>query len=261
MNRRKTLAICMAISLILGICQSFAQTAEELFPKGIQLEEVKGELEKAMEVYQTIVTKFSANRPIAAKALLHIGLCYEKLGKQEAQKAYQRIIQEFADQKEVVAEARTRLSSLILLASAVQAEDIVIRKFMDGTGAGFVYGAPSPDGKYFSFVDWATGPNDIVIKEIGTGEEIRLRNQIDLNYEGDVGTPYHHIWSQDSKKIAYTWENDEAEYVELRVIEIDNPEPDVLIRVSYSKGWVNAEDWSPDGQHILVQLSKNHQDQ
>ena len=237
------------------------QSAEQLFQSALYEEEIKGELNDAIKIYEKIINEYPKNRSVAAKALLHIGLCYEKLGKQEAQKAYQRIIQEFADQKEVVAEARTRLSSLILLASAVQAEDIVIRKVMDGTGAGFVHGAPSPDGKYFSFLDWATYPNDIVIKEIGTGEEIRLRNQIDLNYEGDVGTPYDPTWSPDSKKIAYTWENDEAKYIELRVIEIDNPEPDVLIRVSYLKGWVTAEDWSPDGQHILVQLTKNHQDQ
>ena len=50
MNSRKTLTIIMAFSLILGSYRSFAQTAEELFPKGIQLEEVKGELEKAIEV-------------------------------------------------------------------------------------------------------------------------------------------------------------------------------------------------------------------
>jgi len=42
MNNRKTLTIIMAISMILGSYRSFAQTAEELFPKAIQLEEVKG---------------------------------------------------------------------------------------------------------------------------------------------------------------------------------------------------------------------------
>ncbi len=142
-----------------------------------------------------------------------------------------------------------------------ETEDFMIRKVIDGTGAGFVGGNPSPDGKYFAFVDWSTYPNDIVIKEIGTEKEIRLKNQTDLNYEGDTGDPYFPIWSPDSKKIAYTWENEDEKFYELRVIEIDNSEPDVLIRVSYREGWVQAEDWSPDGQHILVQLTKNGQDQ
>ena len=115
MNSRKTLTIIMAISLILGSYRSFAQTAEELFPKAIQLEEVKGELEKAIEVYQTIVTKFSANRPIASKAQLHIGLCYEKLGDaqaREARKAYERVVRDYADQAEPTKLARERLSAL-----------------------------------------------------------------------------------------------------------------------------------------------------
>ncbi len=262
MNRKKTFALCMVIGLILGNYQAFAQTAEELLPKGIHLEEVKGELEKAIEVYQTIVDKFSDNRPVTAEALLHIGLCNEKLGNQEAKIAYQRIIQEFSDQQKIVDQARTRLSRLNRLASAVQAENIVIRKFMDASGGGFHGGGePSPDGKYFCFVDWKTYPHDIVIKEIGTGEEIRLRSKGDLSYEGHVGIPYFPAWSSDSKKIAYTWESDEGEYIELRVIEIGNPEPDDLIRVNYFKGWVTAADWSPDGQHILVLHSENDQDQ
>ena len=113
MNSRKTLTIIMAISMILGSYRSFAQTAEELFPKAIQLEEVKGELEKAIEVYQTIVTQFSANRPIASKAQLHIGLCYEKLGNTQARKAYERVVRDYADQAEPTKLARERLRALI----------------------------------------------------------------------------------------------------------------------------------------------------
>jgi len=261
MNLIRIQIIILSISLFCGSYITSAQTAEELLPKAIQLEEVKGELEEAIEIYQTIVDKFPENRPVAAKAQLHIGICYEKLGKLAAQKAYKKVIQEFSDQQKIVGEARIRLSRLNEVASAVQAEDIVIRKVIDGTGAGFVIGNPSPDGKYFAFVDWLTNPTDIVIKEIGTKKEIHLKNQTDLNYEGDTGDPYFPTWSPDSKKIAYTWENDKDSFYELRVIKIDNPEPDVLIRVSYREGWVRAEDWSPDGQHILVQLTKNNQDQ
>ncbi len=33
---------------------------------------------------------------LAAQALVHIGRCYEKLGKGEAQKAYEQVVQEYA---------------------------------------------------------------------------------------------------------------------------------------------------------------------
>ena len=112
MNRKNILALGMFISLILGSHQAFAQTAEELMSQGIQLEEVKGELEQAIKVYQKIVKEFPENRPVAAKALFHIGLCNEKLGNRESKKAYQDVIQSYEEQKEIVARARERLSML-----------------------------------------------------------------------------------------------------------------------------------------------------
>ena len=54
MNCKKTIVICITIGLILGSSRIYAQTAEELLPKGIQLEVVKGELEKAIEIYRKI---------------------------------------------------------------------------------------------------------------------------------------------------------------------------------------------------------------
>ncbi|MHC4752945.1 MAG: tetratricopeptide repeat protein [Planctomycetota bacterium] len=262
MERFKNITIIFLLAVVLPASVALSQSASVLLQEGLHAEQIKGDLDAAIKVYERVLKDFPRNRPVAAKALLHIGLCYEKLGKQEAQKAYQRIVQEFSDQQKIVAEARTRLSRLKQLASAVQAEDIVIRKFMDASGGGFHGGGePSPDGKYFCFIDWETYPHDIVIKEIGTKEEIRLRAKGDLSYEGHVGIPYFPTWSPDSKKIAYTWESDEGLYIELRVIEIDNPEPDVLIKFDYFKGWVTAVDWSPDGQHILVLHSENDQDQ
>ena len=199
-----------------------------------------------------------------AKALLHVGLCYEKLGREEATKAYQRLVDNYPAQKGEVAIARERLSHLIVIAENPslqnEKEEVTIRKFMDGTGAGLVMGNPSPSGKYFAYVDWSTSPNDVVIKEIKSGVEIRLRNQIDLNVEGDEGTPYNPIWSPDSKQIAYVWESDKDNLYELRIVEVDNPKPEALITVSYDKGWIKTEDWSPDGQHILVQVHQDDKD-
>ena len=120
MNSRKTLTLIMSISMMLGSYQSFAQTAEELFPKAIQLEEVKGELEQAIKMYQTIVTMFPENIPVAAKAYLHMGICYEKLGMQEAQKAFEAVIAKYPTQVDAVRTAREKLDRLNQARSAVQ---------------------------------------------------------------------------------------------------------------------------------------------
>lgn len=53
---------------------------EKILNTAIYQEEVNGDLQKAIGLYQKIVTSFPENRRIAAKAQFHIGLCYEKLG-------------------------------------------------------------------------------------------------------------------------------------------------------------------------------------
>ena len=261
MTFHKPILILLGLAGALLCSAYFFQSADQLFQTAVYQEEVEGNLKAAIETYQTILDRFPSDRSMGAKAQLRIGICHQKLGNKEAQIAFRKVIDNYPLQSEEVKAANEKLSLLLKAETVIRKEDkdIAIRKFMDGTGAGFVHGAPSTDGKYFACVDWSTYPNDIVIKEIGTKKEIRLRNQTDLNHEGDVGTPYDPTWSPDSKKIAYTWESDEGQYIELRVVEIDNPEPDVLIRVDYFKDWVTAEDWSPDGQHILVQLTQNHQ--
>src|SRR5262245_59374508 len=57
-----------------------AASADELFEKGIYLEETKGELESALEIYQRIVEDPKAGRGLAAQAQLRLGLCQLKLG-------------------------------------------------------------------------------------------------------------------------------------------------------------------------------------
>ena len=42
---------------------------------------------EAIKLYQTIVQKYGTDKKLAAKALVQMGQCYEKLGSTEARKA------------------------------------------------------------------------------------------------------------------------------------------------------------------------------
>jgi len=97
---------------------SIQQSAEQLYQSGIYKEDVEGKLDEAIAVYQEIIKKYPQNSPVAAKALFHMGLCYEKLGNQEAQKAYQRLIADYPGQKEEVALAKERLAGLAKIAES-----------------------------------------------------------------------------------------------------------------------------------------------
>lgn len=61
-----------------------------------------------------------ADQSLQAKALLHIGMCYEKLGMQEAVKAYERLVNNFPAQKNEVALARERLNRLVQMIAVDQ---------------------------------------------------------------------------------------------------------------------------------------------
>lgn len=121
MNKSTITLIVLAIALS-GLFL-FAGSALQANAPGVQLraatekEEVEGDLQAAIEQYPKSINDNGENRPVAARALLRLAGCYEKLGRDEAQKTYERLIQDYADQPEVVVEARTRLALLARISS------------------------------------------------------------------------------------------------------------------------------------------------
>lgn len=112
MKRGKKIVIILTAILLPGAYHAIAQSAEELLPKAIQLQEVKGELEEAIDLYQSILDLYPENKEICAKATLQMGICYEKLGSELARYAYRDVINKFADQEKEAALARARITRL-----------------------------------------------------------------------------------------------------------------------------------------------------
>ena len=231
---------------------SSQQTAGELFQEALFMEEAQGDLEKAIEIYKKILEQFPEERKVAAKAQLHIGLCYEKLGLREAQDAFEKVIAEYPDQEEEVKIAREKLSRLLRAKIVLEKGDKELRmhKVFTSLPRDFV-GAPSPDGRYLSTVDWNTG--DLAIKEIPTGKQHRLTHKKGTWQESTEYALFS-IWSPDGKKVAYSWLNEEN-FFELRIIGLDGQEPRILYR-NREKYIVDTYDWSPDGKHILAGLGE-----
>ena len=107
-------------------------------------------------------------------------------------------------------------------------------------------GTPSPDGKYLSFTDWATG--DLALYEISTGEKRRLTNKGTQQESMEFAGPS--CWSPDGTQIVYDWYNKDG-FVEIRIIGKDKPEERILYR-NEEVVWAQTFDWSPDGKHILA---------
>ena len=228
---------------------SSQQTAGELFQEALYMEEAEGDLEKAIEIYKKILKQYPDIRKVAAKAQLHIGLCYEKLGLKEAKDAYEKVIAEYPDQAEETKLAREKLNRLLRAKMVLEKGDKELRmhKVFTGQPRDFV-GAPSPDGRYFSTTDWDTG--NLVIKEIPSGQMHQLTHK--AGWEESVAYALYSVWSPDGKRLAYSWYNEEG-FFELRTIGLDGSEPRTLYK-KRKNNFVQPFDWSPDGKHILAGL-------
>ena len=90
--------------------QAKDKQAELTLQTAIKTETIDGDLKGAIELYQKLAG--GGDRAVAAKALVRLGQCYEKLGDAQARQAYDRVVRDFADQKETVAAAIARLAAL-----------------------------------------------------------------------------------------------------------------------------------------------------
>jgi len=221
------------------------QSAEQLYQSGLYKEEVQGELEEAIAIYKKILKQFPENREIAAKAQLHIGLCYEKLGLKEAQKAYQNVVDNYPEQREAVKVAKEKLSTLVRAQTVIKKGDKEFKIRQVWTGAGVDnMGGPSPDGRYLSFVNWMTG--NLAIRELATG---KIRN---ITKEAKYKVPQEFAMnsriSPDGKQIAYSWIHSGT--IELRLIGIDGSNRRILYRDQNYE--IYPHDWSSDGKYILA---------
>ncbi len=190
----------------------------------------------------------NADRPLQAKALLHIGMCWEKLGKDEAQKAYQRVIEQYADQHEVVAEARARLGAMEQPSVSTDAKGIVVRQVWPGSAGDS--GAPSPNGRYLSYTDWDKTGN-LEVLDLTTGENRRLTNKGSWSESDEFAQ--NSIISPDGKQVAYAWFN--KDFYELRLVDLDGSEPRILYG-NEEVEYVHLCGWTPDGKKILAVFSR-----
>ena len=148
-----------------------AQQPRELFERARIVKEANQDLMQAIRLYEQAAAQAKADRALGARAHYRIGQCYEKLGQREAAKSYENIVKNFADQQEIVAQARVRLTALEPGTSARHDTVMANRRVWWG-GDVDTLGAVSADGRYLSYQDQETG--DLAIRNLQTGEKRRL---------------------------------------------------------------------------------------
>src|SRR5262245_61946265 len=210
--------------------------------EALHKEQVEGDLAGAIKLYERIAADQKTPRAVAAQALLNLGRCHEKIGNREAQKVYERIVDQFADQSAPLSQAKARLAAL-RVATPSRAAGITSSKL--ATAGRLFSRNASADGRLV--VAWSTD-GVLGVLDLTTGV---LRP---LPYDPDRRrTQMLVVISPDGKRVAYTAEADGA--FDFRVMNVDGSER----RVFKPEGeyvQFSPEDWSRDDRSILGRMYK-----
>ena len=256
--------LLIALFALLLAPTSFAQTAEELFQQATQKERVEGDLNGAIALFERVVDS-SSDRNLTARALLKIGENYERLGRDNATEAYQRIVDQFADQTSELTVAERRLALMAeptMVSRSRTAAPGTIETVLLETGRFLEpmpwYGSSvSPDGRLVARVP--RGSNAVYVYD-------QVTSEVDsLNYDSEDCWSYTTRFSPDGRKVAYVCF--ESRNTSLRVFDLEQrKETRLLDGVAYfdfgpdSSGEFEVHDWTQDGQAILISAQSHPSD-
>jgi Tol biopolymer transport system component len=244
-------ATLLTLVLVLSGFAAASQDLSDVFYKAVHLQDVKGDLEAAIPLFEKVVTE-SKDPSLAAKAQLRIGMCYEKLGATRALQAYQKVIDHYPRQSQEVAMARSRIAALsqaVAAGSSAEAAGAVVTRVVWTSADGVFTGAPSPDGKYITYTDWESG--NLAVRDLKTETHSVLTNE--GSWEPPEQFAEYSRWSPDGKQVVYAWWR--GSEIELRVVSPDDRKPRVLFR-NDDVTWLGPQDWSPDGRYVLASIAR-----
>jgi Tol biopolymer transport system component len=263
MNSKKTFILIAFIAAIL-MAFGFQNSSEHkvLFEKAKFTMETKGDLKGAIKLFNEIIKKYPDEREYAAKSQLYIGLCYEKLGLEQAkyaQKAFQKVVDNYPERQQEVAVAKERISALSKALEKIPSKP-TFRKIRIPANPGSGGGVLSPDGKNLVFVSegciWSVPIHGKVDPDIA-GAPVRLTEATETIpvRGGDMLA-----LSADGKWIAFNAGINEK--MEIYIIPSSGGEPKkVLINTDRMGWWTDFRlSLSPDGK-VLAFSSREKEEQ
>ncbi len=249
-NRMVMVALFAFLSLSFNASIRAQENPNDLFQKALAKERADGNLKEAIQLYMQIVQRFAQERALAAKALVQIGKCYERLGNDEARNAYGRVLREFGDQVQQADEARARLAALGATGmeprpatSEADKTSFIFRKIEFPGQGSTPLARLSPDGTKVVFVDRKAGETQICLYVAAMPSSPARKLVEGIDESGDM--PFA-AWSPDSGKVAFKYGRSE-----LRVIGYDGGEARKLWSSADQTVLAYPMDWSRDGRTIL----------
>ena len=122
-NRRGLMILILVCLGCAGPARAGTNEVSALLQKGLFEEEANRNLDAAILAYQAVIDRTDKDRQFVATAIFRLGECYRKQGKtNEAGAQYQRVLREFADQKELAKLSRDYAGG-VAVAGTAEAND------------------------------------------------------------------------------------------------------------------------------------------
>ena len=223
------------------------ESAEKLYQEALFKKEAEGDLRGAIELFRKVISLYPENRRIGAQAQLQIGICSEKLGLEEAEKAYLKVIENYPEQAEAVNTAREKLALIQKYRAAGEEESrtLNVRQIWTGTRQEYT-GLPIDDKRYDFTADPKTG--DLTVYDSTTGERRRLTDK--ESWSDSSGLAGSASLSPDGQHVVFIWRRTE-DFQELHAVRFDGSGHRILYADEDSTA-VSAGPWLPDGKHFLA---------
>jgi len=243
--RIRIVAIGMLLLLSAAVTAAM-QNGNDLYQQGLA-RETAGDIKGAIQIFERIVQNFSSNHALAAKALLRLGQSSDLLGQDQSRKYYDRVIREFSDQTEAVAEARKRLAAF----DSARPSSISARRINMPSDLGF---SISADARLAAITDWDSG--DLAIYDMSTGQTRRLMAKPGTWTPDSYDYAENPLLSPDSRQVVYAWFDGNVGHYHLRTMLNQPGAPQRVLAKSSEFYYFAPAAWSRDEKSVLVSMWK-----
>ncbi|MHC4370739.1 MAG: tetratricopeptide repeat protein, partial [Planctomycetota bacterium] len=113
MERFRGIAIILLLTVAALAPAAPGKAASVLLQEGLYAEEVDGDLDAAIKIYQQIIDEAAAQRPHVAQAMYRLGMCHlKKQDEAQARAVFKKLVADYGDQTKVVDKVKPLLEEL-----------------------------------------------------------------------------------------------------------------------------------------------------
>jgi len=250
---RATLVKCVALAVLCCSLVVGAQprTQSQRLQDAIRLLETKGDYLGAITLLQEVAK--GPDRAVSAKAYLALGDVYEKLGRDGARQAYEKLIRDYEKDFPVqAAEARTRLARLAAAARRAAPTGPTVSLLASDRYS--VIGPVSRDGQSMPAVE----QGNVGLLNPTTGD---FHVVVPKGTVGDDADPCCAAVSPDGSRLAISWTTSPGQNIQVGQIDVIGVKGAVRRTILREKGVsFDVVGWAPDNRSLVATRSPDAAD-